>query len=115
MKKNQSVKAKGTSAELSGNRKRNTCNSQDKRTGNRKTTVKSIGKREVRNNSVSKVANKENKINIPKEITRIAKSLKAVCMRWEKADKENQRLLCMVLWGVPYRQKKRARQMKSRD
>ena len=53
-----------------------------------------------------KVKGKETKINLVAEISKIKNKLVALCIRLYKADKENQRLICMILWGVPARRKR---------
>ena len=82
MKVKETVKGKVTSNSLSGKRKT---------TGNK--TAK------------SKVPAKRHNQNLPAEISKIHNKLKAVCIRLYKAEKENQRLLCMILWGVPVKRK----------
>ena len=47
----------------------------------------------------AKVQGKETKINLVAEITKIKNKLVALCIRLYKADKENQRLVSIILWG----------------
>lgn len=56
-----------------------------------------------------KLPGKEIKINLVAEISKIKNKLVALCIRLYKADKENQRLICMILWGVPGRGKLRGK------
>jgi hypothetical protein len=56
-----------------------------------------------------KLPGKETKINYVAEITKIKNKLVALCIRLYKADKENQRLVCMILWGVSGREKLRGK------
>ena len=62
---------------------------------------KASGKKSV----TTKSAGKEIRINYVAEITKIKNKLIALCIRLYKADKENQRLICMILFGVPERGK----------
>ena len=52
-----------------------------------------------------KVKGKETKINLVAEISKIKNKLIPVCIRLYKADKENHKLVCMILGGVPGRGK----------
>ncbi len=82
MKIIKNTKGKTASAKLSANRK-------------------ASGKKSV----TEKAEGKEIRINYVAEITKIKNKLVALCIRLYKADKENQRLICMILWGVPGRGK----------
>ena len=67
-----------------------------------------INKKASGKNSVTvktKLPGKETKINLVAEISKIKNKLITLCIRLYKADKENQRLICMILWGVPGRGK----------
>ena len=50
-----------------------------------------------------KVKGKETKINLVAEISKIKNKLVALCIRLYKADKENHRLVSIILWDVPGR------------
>ena len=50
-----------------------------------------------------KVKGKEIKINLVAEISKIKNKLVALCIRLYKADKENHRLVSIILWDVPGR------------
>jgi len=82
MKEKQNPRGKTASVKHSSNRKAS---------GKKSVTVKAAGK--------------EIRINYVAEITKIKNKLIALCIRLYKADKENQRLVCMILWGVPGRGK----------
>lgn len=82
MKIIKNTKGKTASAKLSANRKAS---------GKKSETAKAEGK--------------EIRINYVAEITKIKNKLVALCIRLYKADKENQRLICMILWGVQGRGK----------
>ena len=60
--------------------------------GKRKTTAKKTAK--------AKIPAKRQNQNLPAEISKIHNKLKAVCIRLYKAEKENQRLISMILRGV---------------
>ena len=47
----------------------------------------------------TKLPGKETKINYVAEITKIKNKLVALCIRLYKADKENHRLVSLILWG----------------
>lgn len=53
----------------------------------------------------AKAVGKEVRINYVSEISKIKNKLVALCIRLYKADKENHRLVSMILWGVPGRGK----------
>ena len=53
----------------------------------------------------TKLPGKETKINLVAEITKIKNKLIPVCVRLYKADKENHRLVRMILWEVSGRGK----------
>jgi len=80
MKVNKNTKGKTASAKLSANRKAS---------GKKSVTVKATGK--------------EIRINYVAEISKIKNKLVALCIRLYKADKENHRLVSIILWDVPGR------------
>ena len=53
----------------------------------------------------AKLQGKETKINLVVEISKIKNKLVALCIRLYKADKENHRLVSMILWEVTGREK----------
>jgi len=71
------------------------------------TSKKQPGKRitSTQKTAKAKLPAKQQNQNHASEISKIYKKLKAVCIRLYKAEKENQRLICMILWGVPGRGK----------
>lgn len=69
---------------------------------------KPINKKASGKNSVTvkrMLAGKETKINLFAEISKIKNKLIALCIRLYKADKENHRLVSMILWEVTERGK----------
>ena len=84
MKEKQTANGKTASGKLTINKKAS---------GKKSVTVK------------KKVKGKETKINLVAEISKIKNKLIAICIRLYKADKENHRLVSIILWGVPGRGK----------
>lgn len=82
MKVNKNTKGKTASSKLSANRK-------------------ASGKKSV----TAKAAGKEIRINLVAEISKIKNKLVALCIRLYKADKENHRLVSLILWDVTGRGK----------
>lgn len=58
-------------------------------------------KESVRGKSVLKVSKREIEEEIPAEMLRVCNSLKAVCVRIAKLEKEKQKLLYIILKDVP--------------
>ena len=79
MKITKNTKGKTASAKLSANRKAS---------GKKSVTFK------------KKLPGKETKINLVAEISKIKNKLVALCIRLYKADKENHRLVRLILWEV---------------
>ncbi|MBS1552540.1 MAG: hypothetical protein JST15_10800 [Bacteroidetes bacterium] len=71
------------------------------------TSKKQTGKRitSVQKTPKAKLQAKRQNQNHAAEISKIYKKLKAVCIRLYKADKENQRLVCIILRGGQRREK----------
>jgi vacuolar-type H+-ATPase subunit H len=96
--KEQNTKGNVESKELSRNRKRR--NRILKRSINRKRP-----ERKQMVSAAPRNANKVMKEHIPPEISKLCKNLKAKCIKLEKAEKENQKLIRKILKDV--RQKKK--------
>lgn len=90
-------------------RNRITENKQSNRTNKEKTSVKILSKKPFIEKTETVVVSKEKKINLLSEISRINKKFKLKLMRLEKAEREKQRLLCMIIWGTPTRPKRKSR------
>ena len=94
MTKNQTTtKGKLTLTELSGNRKRNTGN----RTGSRKDNKKSKFKKPVRVNGTLKASRKEEEIKLPAEYLKKMRTLRAICRKIDKLEKEKRKIILSVL------------------
>ena len=97
--KKQNTKGNVESKELSRNRKRRN------RTLNRSINRKRPERKQIMVSAAPRNANKVMKEHIPPEISKLCKNLKAKCIKLEKAEKENQKLICKILKDV--RQKKK--------
>jgi len=94
MTKNQTTtKGKLTLTELSGNRKRNTGN----RTVSRKVNKKSKVKKPVRVNAALKGSIKEEEIKLPAEFLKKMRTLRALCRKIDKLEKEKRKIIHYVL------------------
>lgn len=109
MKKKQSTKGSIAAAGQQGSRKRKTgnrignsqINSQSNRHSNRAGNVEAPGnildQKAVRAKAVSKTSKKIMNVNLPEEISKLHKDLKAICIRIEKAEKEHQEIFYNIL------------------
>ena len=86
---------------------RNSSKKQVNRSESKKTLSKNFHRKRREVIKTFGTAKKEVAPNLPADITKINKSLTSLLERWNKADKENQKLLCMILWGVPERKRSR--------
>lgn len=90
-------------------RNRKTGTKKSTRTKKEKTSVKILSKKPGREKTEAEAVTKEKKINLLSEISKINKKIEEKFMKMEQAEREKQRLLCMIIWGTPTRPKRKSR------